>query len=226
MRLLIVDDNAALTWRLQSFLSNSFDVHVARTGTEGLRLAKSGRFDAMILDLRLPDLDGETICVALRKQQSDMPILILSGEGDLEYRVRLLNEGADDYLTKPFETKELLARTKALMRRNHRMTTSSALRVGDLVIDTSKRSVTRGGIPIDLRRKEFDILECLARNHGTVVTPAMILDQVWEDPENDGWGTIVRVHIKNLRDKIDKPFQQPLIRTARGVGYMLLPAEQ
>lgn len=225
MRLLIVDDNAALTWRLQSFLSNSFDVQVARTGFEGLRLAKSGRFDAMILDLRLPDLDGEAICVALRRQQSNMPILILSGEGGLDYRVRLLNEGADDYLTKPFDTKELIARTKALMRRTHRIAESPALKVGDLIIDSSKRLVTRGGVPIDLRRKEFDILEYLARNHGSVVTPAMILDQVWEDPENEGWSNSIRVHIKNLRDKIDKPFPTPLIRTARGVGYMLQAAE-
>lgn len=220
-RLLIVDDNAALTWRLQSFLGKQFDVHIARTGGEGRRMAETEQYDAVILDLGLPDISGESVCLVLRQQNIATPILVLSGEGALESKVRLLDDGADDYLTKPFEPSELLARIRALVRRHPDTSAVTTLEVGDLIIDTARRTVTRAGVSILLRRKEFDLLEYMARNQGIIVTQAMILDHIWEDSRKDAWGDSIRVHIKHLRDKVDRPFATPLIRTARGVGYVL-----
>lgn len=223
MKLLIVDDNVALTWRLQNNLKKHFDVDVANTGNEGKHLAETGRYDAMILDLGLPDIKGEDVCAALRKSNVSTPILVLSAEGALNSKVKLLDGGADDYLTKPFESSELIARVKALVRRNRAkaMAPSAKMTIGDLTIDSERREVFRAGTPIDLRRKEFDILEYLARNQGTVVTLTMILEQLWDSSDKDTWSNTVRVHMKHLRDKIDRPFALQLIKTVRGVGYIM-----
>lgn len=178
-------------------------------------------YDALILDLGLPDIPGEKICMDLRERNVHTPILVLTGEDGLDSKVRLLDCGADDYLTKPFEAAELLARIKALVRRHTPNSSTSRLKIGDLIIDPKRRRVERAGIHIPLRRKEFDILEYLARNSGTIVTPAMILEHVWNDYGKDAWSNTVRVHIKHLRDKVDRPFDTQLIKTARGVGYVL-----
>lgn len=221
MRLLLVDDNAALTWRLQDHLNKQFEVQIARSGSEGHRMAQTGRFDAIILDLGLPDIGGEEVCLALRKDHIATPILILTAEDAVGSKVRLLEGGADDYLTKPFEISELLARIKALLRRRYTQAPSSVIHVGELTIDPHRRTVERAGQPITLRRKEFDILEYLARHRGTIVTQAMILDYIWDDLDKSTWNNTIRVHIKHLRDKIDRPFGTELIKTARGVGYLL-----
>jgi len=221
MKLLIVEDNVALVWRLQKALSKSFDVQLARTGSEGQRLAASGRYDAIILDLGLPDISGDEVCTMLRADNITSPILILTAEGALHSKVRMFKVGADDYLTKPFEMIELQARLQALVRRRQVGLPPSVLKVDNLTINPSRRTVERNGIHISLRRKEFDILEYLARNRGKIVTQTMILNHVWGDLDHMAWNNSVRVHIKHLRDKIDRPFATPLIKTARGVGYIL-----
>jgi len=222
MRLLVIEDNIVLAWRLRAFFEKKFDVTAVHNGTEGLRLAETGRYDVITLDLGLPDIAGDKVCKTLRENGVTTPILILSGEGMVQTKVNLLGCGADDYLTKPFDLAELEARVQALMRRRQVDPSSNlVIQVGDLHINREQRSVERNGIAIHLRRKEFELLEYLARNQNKVVTPAMILNCVWGDSNKESWNNTVRVHIKYLRDKIDKPFDIPLIKTARGVGYVL-----
>lgn len=221
MRLLIIEDNVALAWRLQAFLEKQFEIQMARTGAEGQRLAESGRYDIILLDLGLPDINGGDVCTALRASGVVTPILILTAEDTIQSKVHLLEIGADDYLTKPFEVAELKARINALLRRRQMSTPGQVLQVSDLVINPEQRTVERAGTAIVLRRKEFDLLEYLARNHGKVVTQAMILNYVWGEADKDEWSNTVRVHIKYLRDKVDRPFPTPLIKTSRGVGYTL-----
>jgi len=221
MRLLIVDDNVALAWRLQAYLEGQFKTHTVRTGYDGQRQAETGRYDAIILDLGLPDISGDEVCKSLRKSGIMTPILILTGEDEVDTKVRLLEIGADDYLTKPFELSELRARLNALLRRRQVGSPVATLQIGDLHIDPERRTVERDGVAIPLRRKEFDILEYLARNSGKVVTQNMIFNHVWGESDKEAWGNTVRVHIKYLRDKVDKPFKEPLTKTARGVGYIL-----
>lgn len=221
MRLLIVDDNVVLAWKLQGYLGKQFEVQVARTGHEGQRLAETGRYDAIILDLSLPDRDGQDICMELRRKGVTTPILILTAENTLDSKVRLLEYGADDYVTKPFALAELKARIKALMRRRQVGPPPQLLTVGDLTIDPNRRTVKRGDKVIQLRRKEFDILEYLVRNKSAVITSQMIFDHIWDNPDQNAWHNAVRVHIKHLRDKIDRPFPTSLIKTARGVGYSI-----
>ncbi len=223
MRLLVIDDNAALGWRLQSYMHKQFAVDVARTGEEGLHTASITHYGVIILDLGLPDMDGQEVCQKLRPAGIATPIIILSAEAATTSKVRLLESGADDYLTKPFEPSELLARVKALIRRHEiAQDQSPVLQVRDLAIDTNRRIVTRGGTPIPLRRKEFEILEYLGRNRGTIVTQDMIIDHVWHELDRTAWANTVRVHIKHLRDKIDRPFDVQLIKTAHGIGYIIV----
>jgi len=221
MRLLIVDDNVLLAERLKTHLENRFSVDTARTGAEGEALAKAGRYDIIILDLGLPDMDGERVCTNLRQAGIMVPILILTAESDTNSKVRLFESGADDYLTKPFESAELEARLTALLRRRQADLPLSLLEVGDLTINPSHRTVTRKGMPIHLRRKEYEILEYLVRNLGKPVTVDMILRDVWNKTDIEEQKPTVRVHIKYLRDKVDRPFATPLIKTAHGVGYTI-----
>lgn len=174
----------------------------------------------IILDLSLPDKNGYDVCKALRAAHINTPVLILTGATDLATRVTLLNAGADDFVTKPFSVAELKARLGALLRRPPSIFNSDVISVQDLTIDSSRRRVERAGTPIPLRRKEFDILEYLVRNRGRPVTRAMILDHAW-DGSKDTWNNTVDVHIKHLRDKIDRPFKSPLIKTAYGIGYLI-----
>ncbi len=218
IRLLVIEDNESLVTRLQNFMNDQFVLEVAHTAAKGIKEAESAEFDVILLDLGLPDDSGEAVCRILRSKGITTPILILTGDNAVDSKVRLLETGADDYLTKPFKLAELQARIRALLRR-----TSNApflLVIGDLTIDLEGRRVMRSGKVIDLRRKEYDILEYLALNHGRIITRSMILDRVWAS-SNDSWNNTVDVHIKLLRDKIDRPFGKPLIKTAYGLGYML-----
>jgi len=182
-------------------------------------------FDAVLLDLGLPDMNGLEVCRRLRKISPDMPILIITGVDDISSKVELLDAGADDYLTKPFDAQELRARINALIRRRPRLPSISAVTAGDLKLDPSKRTVARAGVPITLRRKEFDILEYLVINKGRVLTRDMIVSHAWTSTSSS-WTGSVDVHIKHLRDKVDKPFDYPLIKTVYAVGYMLdVPSE-
>lgn len=220
MKLLLIEDNRTLTDGLKKQLGRNFVVDTVRTGEEGLQRALTGGQDIIVLDLSLPDTSGYDVCRSIRLAQVNTPIIILTGAADVTSRVTLLNAGADDYLTKPFSVAELRARLSALLRRSPSTISSEIFTVQDLVVDPQRRRVERAGTPITLRRKEFDILEYLVRNRGRPVTRSMILDHAW-DGTKDSWNNTVDVHIKHLRDKIDRPFGSPLIKTAYGIGYMI-----
>jgi DNA-binding response OmpR family regulator len=220
MKILYIDDNRMLIDSVRTLLKSAYVVDHASTGHEGIQSAKAVRYDLILLDLGLPDMDGFEVCCELRAANITTPILILTVQKDPETSVKLLNCGADDYITKPFNSEALKARIQAVLRRNQEMSEEKIITVCDLTINTTRREVRRSGIAIPLRRKEFDILEYLAINHGRVLTRTMILDHVWE-AGTEGWNNTVDVHIKYLRDKIDRPFKKQLIKTAYGVGYMI-----
>ena len=219
MKLLIIEDNPWLAESLERSLQSHYTIDTSATGSEGLDRASVVDYSAIILDLGLPDMNGLEVCAALRKRQINTPILILTAEKDPERCVALLDAGADDYVTKPCNRDELKARLKALTRRGF-LKQSPQLRIRDLIIDLHRRQVERSGKKIALRRKEFDILEYLVANSGRVVTRQMIMNHAWNG-EHDQWNNTVDVHIKHLRDKIDRPFDVPLIKTAYGIGYMV-----
>jgi len=220
MKILIVEDSRLLASSVKSLLNKQYTVDVAYTGREGVELAIAREYAVVILDLNLPDIHGEDVCKELRARHIDTPILVLSGVRDTMSRVKLLECGADDYVTKPFDGDELRARILALVRRNSRAITTSELHIDDLIIDTAKRTVRRAGSPIELRRKEFDILQYLAQNQGHTISREMIFSHVWEAGK-EGWNNTIDVHIKHLRDKVDKPFNKKLIKTTYGVGYLV-----
>jgi len=220
MKLLLIEDNLRLSERITYYLGKSFVVETATTGKEGKAKALLSTYSIIVLDLNLPDMNGHTICKELRAAKIDTPIIIISGINEADSRVALLESGADDYLVKPFDPRELIARIHAVFRRHQDGYNRHIIQVKDLTIDVNRRHVERAGTPISLRRKEFDILEYLVNNRGRAVTRNMILDHVW-DTTKESWHNTVDVHIKYLRDKIDRPFESPLIKTAYGVGYMV-----
>jgi len=220
MKLLLIEDNLRLSERITYYLGKSFVVETATTGKEGKAKALLSTYSIIVLDLNLPDMNGHTICKELRAVKIDTPIIIISGINEADSRVALLESGADDYLVKPFDPRELIARIHAVFRRHQDGYNRHIIQVKDLTIDVNRRHVERAGTPISLRRKEFDILEYLVNNRGRAVTRNMILDHVW-DTTKESWHNTVDVHIKYLRDKIDRPFESPLIKTAYGVGYMV-----
>ncbi len=220
-KILVVEDNPPLAKSLESWLNKQHEVSVVTTGKAALSAVDETEFDVIILDLGLPDIPGDDVCNELRSKDITTPILILTANDEVNTKVNLLDLGADDYLLKPFYIGELQARLRALLRRGGGQQGGAyALSVGDLSLDPSRRRVVRDGKPIDLRRKEFDILEYLMHNRGTVVTRAMIINNAWSEG-SDRWNNTVDVHMKYLRDKVDKPFKRKLIKTAYGVGYMI-----
>lgn len=220
MKVLIIDDNQMLAESIKSHLTKHFIVDIAYTGYDGIEKAASMEYSVIILDLGLPDIGGDEVCKSLRSQNITAPILILTVTKEVKSRVTLLDAGADDFLTKPFNGSELRARVSALSRRNDPSHSHKVLTIGDLSIDLASRIVMKDGDEITLRRKEFDILVYLMKNKGRAVTRAMLLDHVW-DSKKDNWNNTVDVHIKYLRDKIDKPYETNLIKTAYGIGYMM-----
>ncbi len=220
MKILIIEDNTLLAESLRRQLKVHFVVDVVNRGEEGIDRARAVQYGVILLDLGLPDMNGYDVCYELRAAHVTTPILILSGVKDTISQVRLLDCGADDYVTKPFNIDELRARIIALSRRGSHMQGEELIKVSDLTIDIGRRRVKRSGVPITLRRKEFDILEYLVRNRGRTVTRSMIFDHVWES-HKEGWNNTVDVHIKRLRDKVDRPFPKSLIKTAYGIGYMV-----
>ena len=221
MRVLLIEDDQAIADFVARGLRESGAV-VSREadGDAGLQAALAGGHDVAIVDLMLPKRDGLAVIEALRQRGAALPVLILSARRSVDDRVRGLRAGGDDYLTKPFAFAELLARIQALVRRSSRIAEPTALAVADLSLDLLSRRVVRGETPIDLRPREFALLEYLMRNAGSVVSKTMILSHVWEynfDPQTN----IVDVLVSRLRDKIDRPFERKLLRTVRGVGYVL-----
>ena len=220
MKILVIEDNPRLAERIKHQLQKWYLVEVAHSGSEGIQLAASNPFDIILLDLGLPDMPGLEVCKHLRTFSADIPIMVVTGIDTTTSRVDLLDTGADDYITKPFDPPELIARINALVRRRTRSESAPDISVGDLVISKAGRTVSRSGKEIVLRRKEFDILEYLAVNRGRVMSRQMIINHAWSST-SASWVGSVDVHIKQLRDKIDKPFSYPLIHTSYGVGYML-----
>jgi DNA-binding response OmpR family regulator len=218
MKLLVVDDNKRLADRVKQQLVKTYLVDVAHTGEQALECVLHMDYAVITLDLGLPDISGEEVCRRLRGMGIHTPVLVLSGESSMDTRVRLLESGADDYIVKPFHVEELKARIAALARRPPLRKSKRLLTHRDLVIDSDERKVYRNGQAIDLRRKEYDILEYLVSNSGRTVTREMILSQAWDTDKVSLDGT-VDVHIKHLRDKIDRPSQESLIKTVYGLGY-------
>jgi two-component system copper resistance phosphate regulon response regulator CusR len=222
MRLLVVeDDNTIRDFVTRALSESGFSVDASSLGGQAEKLALAGIHDALIVDLTLPDMDGLELIERLRAQGVTSPVLILSARRSVDERVLGLERGGDDYMTKPFAVAELLARIRALLRRNTPVQSEATrLRVADLEIDLIRREARRGGQEIQLTQQEFALLEYLCRNAGRVVTRAMVLDHVWK-MRIDTSTNIIDVHIHRLRGKVDRDAKQPLIRTIRGVGYVL-----
>jgi DNA-binding response OmpR family regulator len=193
---------------------------VSHDGAEALDTAQATNYDMLILDLMLPHLDGIEICKRLRAAGNDVRILMLTARDAVDDRVLGLESGADDYLVKPFSFSELLARVKALARRQVQPQAEQELAVGDLVLDLARHEARRGDKTIELTAKEFQLLEFLMRNAGHVLTRTQILDHVW-GYNFDSFSNVVDIYVHYLRNKVDRGFTEPLIRTVRGVGYSL-----
>ena len=220
MRILLVEDDPKIaSFILKGLNAAGYAVDHAKDGEEGLHLALSEPYDTAIVDLMLPKKDGLSLIKEIREEKINTPVLILSAKGSIDDRVRGLQTGSDDYLTKPFAFSELLARIQALIRRASGASEPTRLEVGDCSMDLLTREVTRGSQRIDLQPLEFSLLEYLMRNAGKVVSKTMIMEHVWDyhfDPQTN----VVEVRISRLRDKIDKGFPTKLIHTIRGVGYV------
>lgn len=219
--LLIEDDPHVSEFVERHLLEVGHDVSVAYNGTEGLRRAQNETYDVLVLDRMLPEIDGVTIAQTLKDAGNLVPILIISALGDVDNRVLGLQSGADDYLVKPFAFSELLARIEVLGRRAVKKSEDiSKICVQDVEIDLISRRVTRGSQLVDLQAREFKLLEYMVRNKGQLITRTMLLENVWDykfDPQTN----IIDVHISRLRNKLEKDFEKPIIRTVRGSGYII-----
>ena len=221
MHVLVAEDDPVIAdFVAQGLREAGFAVDVAATGTDGLRLALDGRYDAAVIDVMLPGLDGLSLIEQLRAKRIQTPVLILSARHSVDDRVKGLQAGGDDYLTKPFAFAELLARLQALLRRAGATAEPTWLMAGDLSLDLLSRKVERAGRPIDLRPREFSLLEYLLRHPGRVLSKTMILSHVWGYSFDPGTN-VVDVLVSRLRDKVDEGFDTRLIHTVRGAGYVL-----
>jgi two-component system, OmpR family, response regulator len=221
MRILVVEDDAKIASFLVKGLKQAgFAVDHASNGADGLHLAETAPYDAAVVDIMLPQLDGLTLVEELRRQRIATPVIILSAKRSVEDRVKGLQVGSDDYLTKPFAFSELLARVQALIRRTTGASEPTRLVVGDLTMDLLTREVTRSAQRLDLQSREFALLEYLMRNVGRPVSKTLILEHVWDyafDPQTN----VVDVLVSRLRTKVDRDFPEKMIQTMRGVGYVL-----
>ena len=220
MRILFIEDDKETAQTIKEELESYFVVEVVHTGEDGEYQAYVNDYDVILLDYMLPGINGIEVCTKIRAANNGVPILMLTANDDIPNKVGALEAGADDYLTKPFNFDELLARIRALLRRQRTVTGTNILKVEDLIYDVNKKVVTRHGIPLTLRRKELYLLEYLMRNAGQIITREMIFNHVW-DSENDSLTNTIDVHIKYLRDRVDKNFDKKLIKTVHGLGYKI-----
>lgn len=220
MKILYIDDNRLLVSSVKKTLDSVYTIDVAHTGSDGIQKARWVEYSLILLDLGLPDMSGLDVCRELRRLTIQTPIIILTVQKDPETAAELLNCGADDFLTKPFNGNVLRARIAAVLRRNEKLREEHIVQVSDLTVNVTRRQVWRSNTKITLRRKEYDILEYLVTNQGRALTRSMIVDHVWE-AGTESWNNTVDVHIKHLRDKVDRPFGKQLIKTAYGIGYMV-----
>ncbi|HET9832639.1 MAG TPA: response regulator transcription factor [Vicinamibacterales bacterium] len=223
MRALLVEDDDTIAGFVERGLREAgFGVDRFADGESGLEAAVTNPYDVAVVDVMLPKRDGLSLIEELRRRSISTPVLILSAKRAVDDRVRGLQAGGDDYLTKPFAFAELLARVQALVRRASRAPEPTTLKVDELVLDLLSRRVTRGDVVLDLRPREFALLEYLMRNAGKVISKTMILSHVWDysfDPQTN----IVDVLVSRLREKIDRRFDKKLLHTVRGVGYVVRP---
>jgi DNA-binding response OmpR family regulator len=227
VRILIVDDDYSLLEQIQQILmSQRYIVETAKDGEEGLDTLFNNPFDAVILDIMMPKIDGLTVLEQMRKAEIDTPVLMLTAKGDVQDRVKGLDLGADDYLAKPFSLDELLARVRALLRRSGGQS-DPLLQVRNLQLDTVSRKVNNGGKPVELTPREFSILEFLLYNKNRAVSRFSLAEHVWgDDFDPFSMSNFMDVHIKNLRQKIGDCGQDKIIRTIRGVGYIIEGPEE
>ena len=220
MRILIVEDDTTVASFLTRRLGDDgHEVDHAADGREGLRLASANNYEVMIVDRMLPELDGLKVVQSIRENGNKTPILILSALGEIDDKVYGLKIGGDDYLVKPFAYSELMARIESLVRRFSSQDEPTSFKIADLKMDLLSREVSRGGQKINLKPREFLLLEYLARHAGQTLTRTMLLEAVWDyhfDPQTN----VIDVHISRLRQKVDRGFSQPLIHTIRGKGYV------
>jgi two-component system copper resistance phosphate regulon response regulator CusR len=220
MRILVVEDEAKVASFIRKALEEeSYAVDACNDGTTGLDLGQSGAYDLIVLDIMLPGMTGLEVLKGLRNARIKTPVLLLTALSKVDQKVKGLDAGADDYLTKPFAIDELLARVRALLRRGAGEA-SGLLQVDDLVLNPSTREVTRGGQRIELTAKEYALLEYLMRNAGRVLTRPMISEHVWNQ-DFDTFTNVIDVYMNYLRNKIDRGRTRALIQTVRGSGYML-----
>jgi two-component system copper resistance phosphate regulon response regulator CusR len=218
MRILVIEDEAkAGEYLLNGLTEAGYVVDFAANGIDGLHLAQEMRYDLILLDVMMPEMDGWTVMQKLGAR-TNTPVLFLSARGTLEDRLKGLDLGADDYLVKPFSFAELLARIRIILRRGQPQKQEEVLEIGDLRIDVPKRRVERGGLRITLTNKEFNLLHFFAQNQGQVLSRALIASRVW-DMNFDSDTNVVDVAVRRLRQKIDEPFSTRLIHTVHGVGY-------
>jgi two-component system copper resistance phosphate regulon response regulator CusR len=221
MKILVVEDEAKTgDYLRQGLIEAGFVVDLARDGLDGLHLGKTGDYDLAILDVMLPRLDGWQLLLSLRRAGCDMPVLFLTARDQVADRVKGLEIGADDYLVKPFAFAELLARVRTLLRRGSRSQEPQQMRAADLELDVLRRRVSRAGRHIELTAKEFALLELLLRRQGEVLPRSLIASQIW-DMNFDSDTNVIEVAVRRLRAKIDDGFEPKLIRTVRGMGYVL-----
>jgi two-component system OmpR family response regulator len=218
--LLVEDDMVIASFVVKGLKEAGYTVDHATNGEDGLHYALTEAYDAAIVDIMLPKLDGLSLITEIRKQEKNTPVIILSAKRSVEDRIKGLQTGSDDYLTKPFSFSELLARLQALIRRANNVSEATRLTGADLTMDLLAREVTRSGLRIDLQPREFSLLEYLMRNAGRVVSKTMIMEHVWDynfDPQTN----VVEARMSKLRDKVDKNYEKKLIHTVRGAGYIL-----
>ena len=224
MKILLAEDDLRLARAVKRvFEEEQHNVKIVGTGPAALQAGMDDSYDVMILDVMLPEMDGFEVCRTMRKQESDLPVLMLTARTEVDDRVAGLDAGADDYMVKPFAVVELLARVRALGRRGARSANGSGrLRAGDLTLDVSRHSAIRRNIEIELTVKEFQLLELMLGHQGQVLTRSQILDHVWTY-DHDFASNVVDIYVHYLRNKVDKGFGKQLIHTVRGVGYTLKP---
>ena len=221
MRILLIEDDIKIASFVSKGLTEAgFVVEHFVNGNDGLSIALVESFDAAIIDIMLPGLDGLSIIDEIRSHNINLPVVILSAKRSVDDRVRGFHRGGDDYLTKPFAFSELLARVQALIRRANHIVEPNTLKVHDLMVDILSRKVTRGDTKVILQPREFSLLEYLMRNANRIVSKSMIMEHVW-DYNFDPHTNVVEARVCRLRDKIDKGFDIPLIHTIRGAGYVL-----
>ncbi|SSC12022.1 Transcriptional activator protein CopR [Mesotoga infera] len=220
MKILVVEDEHDLGLLLKEVLeNNNYAVELSADGEEGLYMALNGPFDLVVLDVLLPGLSGWEVLEGMRRKGCATPVLMLTALDGVDNKIRGFNLGADDYLSKPFDMRELLARIQSLLRRTGPVASSTnELVCGDLVLNMSDKSVYRGSTKIELRKKEYQILEYLMINRGRVISKSELEDHIWNE-EDELWSDVIRSHIKNLRKKIDGGYRKKLIKTVRGMGY-------